>query len=879
MYVLGLNSIYHESAACLLDDGRLVAFAEEERFNRRKHAKKPLPDNADALPWHAIHYCLETANIDLGQVGHVAYSSDPQLRRVSKVDGESEWSRVFQESIRRARRRLTDFGYEGQFCWVEHHLAHAASAFFASPFREAAVLTIDGIGDTSTTSSHHGIDHRLSYVQHVKPPHSIGFLWELISMFLGFDIYDATKIMGLAAYGDPDRFRRQLQQLVLLKPAGKFEVPRHIVRFPELDYLTPSGYFAGLEKLFASPRRLPSQELNQVYKDIAAALQAVTDQLVLHMANHLHEVTGSVNLCLAGGVALNCVTNQQVFERGPFRELYVQPAAHDAGTAIGCAYHVWHQVLGAPRGEAMQSPYWGPQFTDDEIERVLRREGFCYQRSAEIETEVARLISEGNVVGYFQGRMEVGPRALGNRSLLADPRDPNMREILNEKVKHREYFRPFAPSVLHEEVGNWFRIEKQTPASDFMLLAYPAHEQVRDQIPAVIHADGTSRLQTVRRDLNPRYHRLIAQFHRLTGVPIVLNTSFNDSEPIVCSPQDALRTFIKTRIDYLAIGNFLLAKSDNPNATLAPRSEPAIPMRRVFSTLAENFHQALGRHRLYNFRGIRVLTDRIDFKGRDQVFPLFAEHRFFLDELQRVPIADKIVGRKALEIGIGSGVLSIAVVRAGARKVTALEINPRAITFAGFNILLNGCEDQIEIREGLAEIYKPVNGRRFDFVFSNPPFVPTINETDVEVHSAAGLYGLEFTEQILRGLDRQLTDDGCAQLVLAAAGNKHEPFLLRQLVDRHLAGATTIYVNPEPHEYARVIQWLCDSGFCSPRQGRDALRRAMDDDVTHMHLCVVQYFAGEAKQSTLATAVKTYHDCQVPLPGLEQREDGSSAIH
>ncbi len=872
MYVLGLNSIYHESAACLLHDGELVAFSEEERFNRRKHAKSPRINNADELPWHAIDDCLRIAGIDLSQVRHIGYSSDPQSRLASGVDAEeSTWHGGFNHNIRQTPQRLADFGYDGKFTWVEHHLAHAASAFFPSPFADAAVMTVDGIGDTSTTSSHHGVDHQLRYVQHVMSPNSIGFLWELISMYLGFDIYDATKIMGLAAYGDPARFRRELHDLVLLKPDGRFTVPQKIVRFTELDYATPSGYFAGLEKLFATPKRSPGQDLEQVYKDVSAALQEVTDELLLHIANHLHKATGSQNLCLAGGVALNCVTNQQVLERGPFQRLYVQPAAHDAGTAIGCAYHIWHQLLDKPRGSAMHSPYWGPEFSNDAIESVLRSEGVTYQRCDEIELRVARLISEGNVVGYFQGRMEVGPRALGNRSLLADPRQPNMRDMLNEKVKHREFFRPFAPSVLHEEVGNWFQIEKPTSATDFMLMAYPAHEALRDKIPAVIHVDGTSRLQTVRAEINPRYHRLISEFQRLTGVPIVLNTSFNDSEPIVCSPRDALHTFMKTKIDFLAIGDFLLAKSDNPGPA-SPSLPPAIPMERLCPSLANDFHRALARHRLHKFEGIEVLTDSVDYDGRDQVLPLFAEQQFFVDQLNRSPNREKIVGGRALEIGVGSGVLSIMVARSGAEKVTALEVNPRAKTFAGFNIMLNGCEDKIDIREGSADILQPVDGQRFRFIFSNPPFVPSADGSDGYLHSAAGHYGLEFIEQIFRGLDQHLTEDGWAQFVLIAPGNQREPFLLRKLAEQFLTGATTIHVNPEPSEYVWAIDWLCKTGQVTRKQGREMLRCALADGVSHIHLCVVEHVPHATKQVTVARSARTYPHFEEPTLGLEQPE-------
>jgi carbamoyltransferase len=366
--------------------------------------------------------------------------------------------------------------------------------------------------------------------------------------------------MGLAAYGDPARYAAAFEQIAYTTPDGGFETADHILRFKEITYYPPSAYCEGLENLFGIKKRERGQPLNAVHHDIAAALQQKTDELVYHMAVHLHALTGSSNLCLAGGVALNCVTNHHVLENGPYQNLYVQPAAHDGGTSLGAAFYVWNHILGEPVRGSMSHAYLGPAFSDEEIEEQLQRQHLKYDRVAELEREVARLISQQNVVGFFQGSMEYGPRALGNRSILADPRHADMREILNHKVKHREYFRPFAPSVLHEEAANWFRIGKEAPAADFMLIAYPAREEVAASIPAVIHADGTCRVQTVKQEANPRFHRVISEFNKLTGIPVVLNTSFNDQEPIICTPADAIGTFLKTEIDYLAIGSFLVRK-------------------------------------------------------------------------------------------------------------------------------------------------------------------------------------------------------------------------------------------------------------------------------------------------------------------------------
>lgn len=561
MLILGINSLYHESAACLLQNGEIVAFAEEERFNRVKHGKAPRIDNPDQLPWHAIDFCLHTAGIELRELDHAGYSSNPRFRELMSRDQASDGTHEFNRNIRRVPGKLRERGFAGAFHWVDHHMAHAASAYFASPFADAAVLSIDGIGDTNSTALFHGRNDRLVLRHSVDNPHSIGFLWELVSMYLGFDIYDATKIMGLAAYGDPLRYLAQFRTLVKPTRHGTFETDQEQLQFWKLDYTQPTGYFAGLESLFDLRRRRPGEPLEQAQQDVAAALQHVTDDILLGMVCQFHKETGSTNLCLAGGVALNCVSNQRVFEEGPFEQLFVQPAAHDAGTAIGAAAYIWHHQCGGQRCPAMQHAYYGPEYTQEQIEESLVKHGLAYTRPDHLERKIASLLADGNVIGYFQGRMEMGPRALGNRSLLADPRDANMRDMLNYKVKHREYFRPFAPSVLAEAAQEWFQIAKPTSAADYMLMAYPVPGPLREKIPAVIHCDGTSRIQTVRRETNPRYHAVISEFAQLTGVPLVLNTSFNDSEPIVCSPEDAIHTFLKTRIDYLAIGDFLVSKA------------------------------------------------------------------------------------------------------------------------------------------------------------------------------------------------------------------------------------------------------------------------------------------------------------------------------
>lgn len=570
MYILGINSVYHESCACLLKDGMIVAIAEEERFNRIKHGKKASSDNPHELPMQAIQYCLDAGGITFADIAHAGFSFNPQkLREGKQLDklftadgwGGAVGAEDFNQKILTIPGQLQALGFTGQFTWVDHHVAHASSAFHVSPFREAAVLTVDGIGETSTALFMRGENNRLDFLQEIEYPASLGFLWELMSLFLGFSIYDAAKIMGLASYGEPELYASHFKELVRLTDHGAFEINDELLRFELLEYYPPSGYYHGLETLFGVKKRSEDAPVLPVHQHIAAALQQITNEIVLHMVNYLYATTRLENLCLAGGVALNCVTNRYVFEEGPFSRLYVQPAAHDAGTALGVATYIWHHIVGGTRREYMQHAYTGPSFTNEAIEQALTAHQLTYHYVDNIEQQVARLVSEGHVVGFFQGRMELGPRALGNRSLLADPRNPNMREILNHKVKHREYFRPFAPSVLYEEAHNWFHIKQDTSAMEYMLMVYPVKADVQHRIPAVVHVDGTGRIQAVKREINPRYHKVIAEFFNLTGVPVVLNTSFNDSEPIVCTPDDAINTFTKTEIDYLAIGDFLVSKN------------------------------------------------------------------------------------------------------------------------------------------------------------------------------------------------------------------------------------------------------------------------------------------------------------------------------
>jgi carbamoyltransferase len=566
-YVLGINSVYHESSACLLRDGEIVAAIEEERLNRVKHAKMASVDNPNELPLLAIARCLEKAGIEAGRVDALGFSINPRRRlKNQEFDdvvtpdswGSAAGEQRFFHQLSAVPDQLRELGFTGEFAWVDHHLCHAASAYYPSPFDEAAILTVDGIGEESSTSFGHGRGKEILIFQEIEYPSSLGFLWEKLSKFLGFTDYDACKVMALAAYGSPESKTSEFERLVTLLPEGKFRMDGRGLRFRVEEY-------EALEQLFGVKRRGRDEEIRPVYCDIVASLQRLTDRVMLHMVEHLHRETKSDNLCVAGGVALNCVSNSYIHEHGPFTNLFIQPAAHDAGTAVGAATHVWHALRSGERRSRMTNAYLGPEFSEEEMRAVLDAEHIVYERQDEIEKVVAGLLNEGQIVGWFQGAMEFGPRALGNRSLLADPRDPRMREILNLKVKHREPFRPFASSALAEEAPKWFHLNKATPAAEFMLVAHDARESVRSLIPAVLHVDGTCRIQIVRKEANAKYHALITEFYRLTGVPLLLNTSFNDDEPIVCTVQDALNTFSETLIDYLAIGDFLIDRRKQPH--------------------------------------------------------------------------------------------------------------------------------------------------------------------------------------------------------------------------------------------------------------------------------------------------------------------------
>jgi carbamoyltransferase len=557
--VLGINSVFHESAAALVVDGEVVAACEEERFNRVKHGKEADVNNPHQLPEHAIRFCLDYANLSPADIDLVAYSFDPQLRK-AKFRPDWWWDRnlepVFLDGLRQVRSVAEKFlgrSLGRTLKYVPHHLAHAASAHYPSGFQQSAILIIDGIGEAACTTLAQGDGRRIRTIETFWYPHSLGFVWEHISFHLGFSSYDASKVMGLAAYGDPEVFRKEFETIIQVSD-DSYAVDPNVIGIG-------AARTGRLEALIGQVRE-PESEILPRHMDVAAALQAATDSAYAALLRRLKRTVPVETLCVAGGVALNCVANALIKQSGIFSDIFIPSAPHDAGTAIGAALAVYHAngAASVARGDA--TAFLGPKYGEREVVAAVRAAGLTPRRSKATARDAADMIADGNIVGWFQGRMEFGPRALGNRSLLADPRRPDTREILNRRVKHREDFRPFAPSVLAEHADDWFEIGRHSPSDEYMLFAYPVKPDRRDRIPAVLHCDGTARVQLVRRESNPRYHELISSFFARTGVPMVLNTSFNDSEPIVCTPAQAIATFTSTGIDALFMGDIYLTSQN-----------------------------------------------------------------------------------------------------------------------------------------------------------------------------------------------------------------------------------------------------------------------------------------------------------------------------
>lgn len=567
MYVLGLTTL-GDAAATIMCDGELIAAVEEERFSRIKHHS--------GFPYRAIKYCLDEAGISLAEVEHVALYWKPWVLRhkaiqalksaaisremfKARVDrGIAQVSESYLGMFTYPRRLREQFGPSRfRFHYLEHHMCHAASAFFVSPFEDAAILTMDGTGEDTTTLFSVGSDTKIKPLRRIKLPHSLGQFYSAVTNFLGFDMFagDEWKVMGLAAYGEPEYYEFFSKRVLSVNGHWGFQVNIRV-----LDHHLAKHYQFSEEiiKELGPPRR-PDEEITVRHQNIAASAQRVLEDTVLHLLQGLYEETKAENLCLAGGVAFNSVMNGRIITETPFKRFFIQPAAGDAGCSLGAAYLVYHQYLKRSRCFVMEHAYYGPSFSSEECARALRDAGLDFETlpDDELLPRVARMIAEGAVIGWFQGRMEFGPRALGNRSFLADPRRADMRELLNKKVKLREWFRPLAPSMLEEAAREVFGRSHYDP---FMITVLSVAEDYKGRIPAVVHVDGTARPQTVSRHANPRYWQLIREFEKITGVPVLLNTSFNIQEPIVCSPEDAIRTFQNASFDALVLENNLVTR-------------------------------------------------------------------------------------------------------------------------------------------------------------------------------------------------------------------------------------------------------------------------------------------------------------------------------
>jgi len=568
MKILGLNAFHGDASAALLEDGQIVAALEEERLNRIKHWA--------GLPVLAAKACLQGEQPD-----HVAISRDPKAHLANKLMRVAvrphRWASLTSRAANSTRiaqvgRELAADGIQSQtnkIHFVEHHRAHLASAFFASPFDEAAVISIDGFGDFSSVMWAIGRENQIEVRGSVSFPHSLGIFYTAFTQFLGFPKYgDEYKMMGLSAYGEP-RFAEQVRRVAR---TDKDQCRLNLDYFTHHTKGVEMTWYGGepalgaifsdkMSREFGQPR-VPRSEIQQRDKDLAASVQLVLEENYFALLNFVQKQTGMKAVCLAGGVALNCVANGMIFDRSDFRDVYVQAAAHDAGTSIGAALYVQHQELKIPRSFEMRHVYYGPEYSDGEVLTELENAVCKYHRldEADLVARTVKAIADGKIVGWFQGRMEFGPRALGNRSILADPRRTDMKAILNSRIKYREPFRPFCPSILAEKVGEYFETDYPSP---FMVMAYKIKPKQRERIPAVTHGDGTGRLQTVERDVNALYWKLIHRFEEETGVPVLLNTSFNENEPIVQTPAQAIDCFLRTQMDVLSIGSFLLRKDEN----------------------------------------------------------------------------------------------------------------------------------------------------------------------------------------------------------------------------------------------------------------------------------------------------------------------------
>ena len=574
MYILSISCYYHDASATLVKDGVVVAAAEEERFTRKKHDV--------SFPINAINYCLEDQNITIKDIDYVGFYEKPFLKfeRMLYQHLEcfpksyrtflSKLPSWFNEKLRIVKTVRKKLKYKKDILFIQHHLAHAASAFLASPFKESAIVTIDGVGEWTTTSYGFGKENNINLMKEIRFPHSIGLLYSTVTAYLGFSVNNSEyKVMGLAGYGDMNRktnlYYKKLLEVVEVKKDGSYRFDMKYFKYHYSNKM-PSRKFC---ELFGGPILKPGAEITKRHKDIAAAVQLVTEDILIKILNHVHKETKLENIVLAGGVALNSVFNGKILDSTPFKKIWIQPNASDGGTSLGVSLYIYNVILGKERKYIMENAYLGPSYSDKEVKEFLDKKNIKYstfKNDEELIKKTAKLIHENNVVSWFHGRLEWGPRALGARSILANPCNPNAKEVLNAKVKHREKFRPFAPVVCNDDALKYFKCDNPIPKpTDFMLMVYPILNKWHKKIPSVTHVDGSGRLQTIRKYQNLLYYNLIKEFGKLSGIPILINTSFNiRGEPIVCTPKDAYKCMMGTGIDYLVIGRFLIKREDNP---------------------------------------------------------------------------------------------------------------------------------------------------------------------------------------------------------------------------------------------------------------------------------------------------------------------------
>ena len=574
MYILGINAYHGDSSACLLKDGIVVCATEEERIRRIKHWA--------GFPSQAIKFCLEDEGITIEQVDYITISRDPKANFYKKIlhalrysmSISAIWDRLGNsKKVSSVKQELANLFHlpissiKAEVHNIEHHRSHIASSFFASPFKESAILSIDGFGDFTSTMTAVGSGNKFKVLKEVNYPHSLGVFYTAVTQFLGFPNYgDEYKVMGLAPYGKP-KYLKELEQILKLSDDGFFKLnKKYFKHFKEGVAMDWEGGSPTIESLFTKDwedlfgkSREKGAKLEQWHIDLATSAQKFTEKVIFHLLNHLHQETGSENICITGGVAQNSVANGRILENTPFKNIYIPSAGHDAGTSIGSALFLYNQLLGNSRMPEITSAYFGSKFNHEEIIKVLDKEGVSYTilSDDDLFERVSDKLVDGGVVGWFQGRAEFGPRALGNRSILVDPRRKDAKDLLNEKIKRRESFRPFAPSILKEAVGEYFI---QHDAVPFMEKVFDIKKEKYEQIPAVTHVDGTGRLQSVDKNVSPRYHKLISKFAEKTGVPILLNTSFNENEPIVNKPEEALACFLRTKMDMLVMENIIIER-------------------------------------------------------------------------------------------------------------------------------------------------------------------------------------------------------------------------------------------------------------------------------------------------------------------------------